>query len=472
MFETDLIGIFERYKLSDIAWGEQVVRPLGTDGTVAVRPDVAPMQACQAICAVANAGGGSLVCASPSGAPEGAYAAVGTLLQSRSQLTPRVRPVVTRAEAGGFEVACVEVPRPDALCYYSGLGPREGAYKLGGARGVERMGDSEVAGFLEDPRRSAESEPQEGLDERCFSPALRAAFEAGALSMLPQGELADDSLLVVAGLLTRDGAPTLAGLLALCPQVLLREGGLSISGRKLNALGEVVESREVCADVGGAAEAAALWACDTSSLYGPGVCAPPLAAVREALLNAVLHRSYARADRVRPVELTVEPGSVTVESPGGLLGSPWPGSGDPGPREARNPRLLTAHRAMDPSRPRRRGIERMRRSLEEAGMPSPLISWGPDRFTVCLGVRVDHGALKGVGPSTLKTLAFCRVPRSREEIASNLGLRSPRYASLTVIAPAVAAGLLDPTLPDKPKSKFQRYVTPPDVLYALPDPRP
>lgn len=92
--------------------------------------------------------------------------------------------------------------------------------------------------------------------------------------------------------------------------------------------------------------------------------------------------------------LEVEPGSATVKSPGGLLGSPWPGSGDPGPRAARSPRLLTAHRAMDPG-VRRRGIDRMRRSLEEAGMPSPLISWGPDRFTVCLGVRVNHGPLRG-----------------------------------------------------------------------------
>lgn len=93
--------------------------------------------------------------------------------------------------------------------------------------------------------------------------------------------------------------------------------------------------------------------------------------------------------------LEVEPGSVTVESPGGFLGSPWPGSGDPGPRAVHNPRLLTAHRAMDPGGPRRRGIERMRRSLEEAGMPSPLISWDPDRFTVCLDVRVDHGPSGG-----------------------------------------------------------------------------
>ena len=55
-------------------------------------------------------------------------------------------------------------------------------------------------------------------------------------------------------------------------------------------------------------------------------------------------------------------------------------------------------------------------------------------------------------------LAFCRTPRSRRELADFLGLSSVSYAVTQHIQPLVDAGKLKLTIPEKPKSTYQRYV--------------
>ena len=60
---------------------------------------------------------------------------------------------------------------------------------------------------------------------------------------------------------------------------------------------------------------------------------------------------------------------------------------------------------------------------------------------------------------TQKMLAFCTTPRSRAEIAELFGLSSVAYVTNHYIMPAVEKGLLSMSLPDKPRSKNQRYTT-------------
>lgn len=52
---------------------------------------------------------------------------------------------------------------------------------------------------------------------------------------------------------------------------------------------------------------------------------------------------------------------------------------------------------------------------------------------------------------------FCKIPRTRHEIAEFLGIKTVFYASSTYILPLVAQGKLKMTIPDKPKSKNQKY---------------
>ncbi|MDD2394029.1 MAG: hypothetical protein PHV88_08230, partial [Eubacteriales bacterium] len=56
-------------------------------------------------------------------------------------------------------------------------------------------------------------------------------------------------------------------------------------------------------------------------------------------------------------------------------------------------------------------------------------------------------------------LSFCRQPRSREELSGLLGLSSVSYLVGKYIAPLVESGKLRMMIPDKPRSKKQRYKT-------------
>ncbi|MDD3439505.1 MAG: hypothetical protein PHI04_08850 [Clostridiaceae bacterium] len=52
---------------------------------------------------------------------------------------------------------------------------------------------------------------------------------------------------------------------------------------------------------------------------------------------------------------------------------------------------------------------------------------------------------------------FCIIPRSREELAGRFGFDAPAYFIKTYIQPLIEDGKIRMTLPNKPKSKFQKY---------------
>ena len=58
-----------------------------------------------------------------------------------------------------------------------------------------------------------------------------------------------------------------------------------------------------------------------------------------------------------------------------------------------------------------------------------------------------------------RVLQFCTLPRSRMEIQEFLGLKHRRSFKETVLQPLLESGLLIQTIPDKPSSPNQRYIT-------------
>lgn len=59
---------------------------------------------------------------------------------------------------------------------------------------------------------------------------------------------------------------------------------------------------------------------------------------------------------------------------------------------------------------------------------------------------------------TTEALDFCAIPRTRNELQKYLGLKDKDYVRIAIINPLVDAGLLQPTIPGKPKSPKQKYV--------------
>jgi hypothetical protein len=57
------------------------------------------------------------------------------------------------------------------------------------------------------------------------------------------------------------------------------------------------------------------------------------------------------------------------------------------------------------------------------------------------------------------TLEYCRVPKTKGEILENLKLSNRSTNFKVNVFPAIDKGLLEMTIPDKPKSKHQKYIT-------------
>jgi ATP-dependent DNA helicase RecG len=56
-----------------------------------------------------------------------------------------------------------------------------------------------------------------------------------------------------------------------------------------------------------------------------------------------------------------------------------------------------------------------------------------------------------------KMLNLCRTPMARDELQNELGLRNRDHFRRTFILPAMADRLIEPTIPDKPNSRLQKY---------------
>ena len=68
--------------------------------------------------------------------------------------------------------------------------------------------------------------------------------------------------------------------------------------------------------------------------------------------------------------------------------------------------------------------------------------------------------MTGVQTCALPILCeFCKTPRTRIEIIEYLGIASGRYALKRYLEPLVKAGAILMTIPDKPGSRKQQYVT-------------
>ena len=56
-------------------------------------------------------------------------------------------------------------------------------------------------------------------------------------------------------------------------------------------------------------------------------------------------------------------------------------------------------------------------------------------------------------------LEFCQTPKSRQEIQQYLGLSDNEYVRKSIVKPLIDSGKLALTIPDKPTSPKQKFIT-------------
>ena len=69
------------------------------------------------------------------------------------------------------------------------------------------------------------------------------------------------------------------------------------------------------------------------------------------------------------------------------------------------------------------------------------------------------GQAIGQAEREAQLLEFCSIPRSRDEMQAFLRLADREHFRSSILLPLLEQGLLVPTIPDKPNSPKQRYVT-------------
>ena len=198
----------------------------------------------------------------------------------------------------------------------------------------------------------------------------------------------------------------------------------------------------------------------------------PRAALREALLNALVHRDYAVT---APVQIRVYEDRLRIWNPA-VLPEGWTmdtllGSHSSSPY---NPAIANAFFRAGEIEAWGRGVERIFSACQEAGVPAPTLrcdSGGmwleftfAQAYLAALGVgqRLAEQATPEVTEQVTEQverlmLALGDQTLSLQELMQVLGLsHRPNFLALH-LRPAMEAGLLQMTIPDKPNSRLQKY---------------
>lgn len=322
------------------------------------------------------------------------------------QMEPPLRPLigVHDFEGGQLVVAEIpEVPLEQKPCYYRGSGLYTGSY-VRVADGDRQMSQYEVHLLLE-----SRGQPQHDLET--VEGASRHDLDADLLQSLlgrvrqrrPRlADLSDDELLGQLHIVDADGRVTLAGLLCFARYPQQWFPSLTITfvhypGTKADELGPrgerfldnrrfdgplIVALEDALQRVVGAMKKRNL----IQGLIRQEIPEYPPEAVREALVNAVVHRDYSSLARGSHVQVQMFQNRLEVQNPGGLFGPVNEGNlGEPGVQAARNQYLIQILEDLGPAENRGTGIVTMMRAIRQAQMSPPEFEDHRTYFRVVFG---------------------------------------------------------------------------------------
>ena len=189
----------------------------------------------------------------------------------------------------------------------------------------------------------------------------------------------------------------------------------------------------------------------------------PMEAVREAITNAVMHRDWFFDGANVFVELYAD--RIEVISPGSLpKGLTLADLGRKSIR--RNPLIADLLHRIDFIEKAGTGIRRIRDGAREQDCPEP--EFEADRFvTVTLRPNPEVREVSGddrvtpqVTPEVagqVRLLWVLSGEMTRQSLQEALGLKHRDHFNEIYLTPALEAGLIEMTIPDKPRSSKQRY---------------
>lgn len=395
------------------------------------------------------------------------------------QMMPVVRPLFTVGKVGEAVVVSAEISECDLIdkpCYYKGTGKLRGSFVRVGEADLP-MTEYEIYSFeaykrkIHDETRTVPNSSIAAINKNELT-----VFLAKLKSEKPNLEnLSDEENLALSGILV-DNELTVAGLMlfGLYPQGLFPQlciTAVVVPGKEIGDIGEendrFLDNKKIEGTIpqmiDGAINFVKRNMKSKTIIDDEGKRADkpeyPLKAVREIIINAVVHRDYSINTENSPVRIMLFSDRLEVENPGGLYGRITIDNLGKVGADTRNPFIASNLEILINTENRFSGIPTIRNEMKKAELPPPLFENNRGVFKVTLfNSESAYYPDEEESMTTENILGFCKTPRSREEIAEYLGLGSMSYAMRNV-TPFINSGQIKMTKPKTPKSKNQKYYT-------------
>lgn len=398
------------------------------------------------------------------------------------QMEPVVRPLLTVVEKNGKSFVSAEIPGIDLAerpCYYRGQGRLKGSFvRIGDSD--EPMTEYEVYSYeafrkkYQDDVREISRVTFRALNRGCLNEYIKK-LKSGKPNL---ANLSDQEIYELMSI-TRNNNITLSAtmLFSLYPQAYFPQlciTAVVVPGTEIGQNGELGErfsdNMRVEGNIPQMLESALQFV--RKNMRNKTIINPlngkredrtdyPMTAVREAVINALVHRDYSIHTEGMPIQILMFEDRMEIRNPGGIYGRikiDQLGKVQP---DTRNPVLATALEILGITENRYSGIPTIRREMAAYRLKEPEFSDERGSFVVRFYKEYQENVInkEEQDDEIRNILVFCKTPRTRKEICDYLGLSSVTYAIQTHIMPLVEQGLIKLSIPEKPKSTKQLYYT-------------
>lgn len=395
------------------------------------------------------------------------------------EMNPIVRPLFTVAKMENKVVVSAEIQEIDNFekpCFYKGVGRLKGSYIRSGDSD-RIMTEYEVYSYeafkkkIHDELRTTERASLKDIETSAFNLYINLVKEKKPnLANLPVDEICR-----LQGF-TDNGVPTLAGLMmfsnypqAFFPQLCIT--AVSVPGKEISSTGSVgerfVDNSRIDGTLVQMMNEAMLFVrknMKVATIIDPVTgkrtdkTEYPVIAIRELILNALIHRDYSIHTDTAPITIRMFSNRFEIENPGGLYGRTTIDSLGKVSADTRNPAIANAMEILGETENRYSGIPTIINAMEEQGLPAPKFESDRGVFKVTL---FNSGyTSRTMNDTTKRILNYCKTPRSRSEIEELFkGEKTITYVMSEYVKPLIDNGQIALTLPKTPKSKYQKYYT-------------
>lgn len=401
------------------------------------------------------------------------------IMEQSLQMEPVVRPLCTVAVVDGKTVVSAEIQEMDNFhkpCFYKGAGRLRGSY-VRVADGDRLMTEYEVYSYeafkldIHDELRTNDRAEMTDINTDEYQLyLLELKKNKPHLAKLEEKEINRLQGFVV------DNKPTIAALMlfsvypqAYFPQLCIT--AVSVPGKEMSATGSVgerfIDNKRIEGSITQMLNDALIFVrknmkvktiVDSETGMRNDRTEYPVIAVRELVLNALIHRDYSIHTESAPITITMYSDRMEIENPGGLYGRMTLDSLGFVSADTRNPYIAGALEIMGETENRYSGIPTIRSAMKNAGLPQPVFVNNRGVFKAILYNEIVSE--KGNSDIASRILDFCSVPRSRKELEEKFKDDiTIAYLMSKHMKPLIAENKIALTKPESPKSKDQKYFT-------------